>query len=152
MEKISKLFRQYKEIILYLFFGGCTTLVSIVVFWYFSCVLDLNEHPANIISWIIAVMFAFLTNRIWVFDAPTNNFKEFIKQMLSFYAGRLFTLLLEEIILLVFVTIMNLNEMVIKILAQFVVIILNYVISRLFIFGKKEADKKDCDNKKNDGE
>lgn len=147
MEKISKLFRQYKEIILYLFFGGCTTLVSIVVFWYFSCVLDLNEHPSNIISWIIAVMFAFLTNRIWVFNSPTKTIKEFIKQMLSFYAGRLFTLLLEEIILLVFVTVMNLNEMAVKILAQFVVIILNYVISRLFIFGKKDVDE----NKKNDG-
>ena len=147
MEKISKLFRQYKEIILYLFFGVCTTLVSIVVFWYFSGVVGLNEHPANIISWIIAVMFAFLTNRIWVFNSPTKTIKEFIKQMLSFYAGRLFTLLLEEIILLVFVTVMNLNEMAVKILAQFVVIILNYVISRLFIFGKKDVDE----NKKNDG-
>ena len=148
MEKISKLFKQYKEIISYLFFGGCTTLVSIVVFWYFSGVLDLNEHPANIISWIAAVMFAFLTNRIWVFNAPTKTPLEFVKQMLSFYAGRLLTLLLEEIILLVFVTVMNLNEMAIKIMAQFVVIVLNYVISRLFIFGKKDSDE----NKKNDGE
>ena len=79
-------------------------------------------------------MFAFLTNRVWVFASPTDNIKDFMKQMLSFYSGRIITLVIEEAILLVFINMLGFGSLLVKIVAQVVVILLNYVISKLFIF------------------
>ena len=82
-------------------------------------------------------MFAFLTNRIWVFHAETAKTAEFIRQMISFYGGRVITLALEEIILLVFITWLAFSSIPVKVIAQIMVIILNYVISKIYIFKKK---------------
>ena len=127
---------KYKEIILYLFFGGLTFLVSMVSFGACNLYLGMNEHAANIISWILAVTFAFITNRIWVFDAPTDGRVAFLKQMVSFFSGRVATLLVEEAIIFLFITMLHFPSMVIKCGAQFVVIVLNYVISKVFVFKK----------------
>ena len=78
----------------------------------------------------------FFTNRIWVFNAPTNGAKEFFAQLISFFGGRVVTLVIEEVILLVFITWLHFPSMVIKIIAQVVVIVLNYVISKLVVFKK----------------
>ena len=129
-------YKKNKEMLLYLFFGGLTFVVSVVTYGIFNVGIGLNELIANIISWIIAVTFAFFTNRIWVFAAPTNGAKEFIAQLISFFGGRVVTLVIEEVILLVFITWLSFPSMVIKIIAQVVVIILNYVISKLVVFKK----------------
>ncbi len=134
-------YKKYKSVLLYLFFGGLTTLISIVTFSVCIRAYDLNEHIANTISWIAAVTFAFLTNRKWVFRAPTKGAKEFFIQARDFYGGRLVTYFIEEIIILIFVTILHLNEDLVKISAQFVVLVLNYVISKLFVFRKKDASE-----------
>jgi putative flippase GtrA len=131
------LYRKYKEVLLYLFFGVLTTVVSIVTYAVFNIVFGINELIANVLSWILAVLFAFFTNRIWVFSAPTKTTMEFFKQMATFASGRLVTLAIEEIILLVFITILHFNSLVVKIVAQVVVIVLNYVISKLVVFRKK---------------
>ena len=94
--------------------------------------MGINELVANVLSWIITVLFAFLTNRVWVFQSPTNGVSEFVKQMFAFYSGRVITLIIEEVILLVFITWLGFNSMVIKV----IVILLNYVISKLVIFKK----------------
>ena len=127
---------KYKEPLLYLFFGGLTTLISIFVFWLFNSPLGLNELVANLISWLLAVLFAFLTNKTWVFQSGGQE-KGFLSLMLSFYAGRLVTLGVEELLLLVFITWLGFNSMAVKIVAQIVVIILNYVISKLLVFRNK---------------
>ena len=127
---------KYKEPLLYLFFGGLTTLISIFVFWLFNGPFGLNELVANLISWVLAVLFAFLTNKTWVFSS-TGQEKSFLALMLSFYAGRLLTLGVEELLLFVFITWLGFNSMVVKILAQIVVIVLNYVISKLLVFRDK---------------
>lgn len=132
---------KYKEMLLYLLFGGLTTIVSIGIFGVLNVKFGINEHIANVTSWIFAVMFAFFTNRIWVFAAPTKNAGDFILQMLKFYGGRLFTLVVEELILYIFITKMNINSMLIKIIAQVVIVILNYIISKVFVF-KGEKTKK----------
>lgn len=129
-------YKKNKEVLLYLFFGVLTTVVSIVVFALCNVTLGINELVSNVISWIISVAFAFLTNRIWVFAAPTKTAIEFIKQMISFYGGRVLTLLLEELIILMFVTILGLPGMIIKLVAQVIVIVGNYVISKLIVFKK----------------
>lgn len=128
-----------KEILLYLFFGGLTFLISVTTYVYFNTNFGINELVANIMSWIIAVFFAFVTNRVWVFQAAKISKASYLKQVLSFYGGRVFTLAVEELILYVFITRLNMNVIGIKIIAQAVVIILNYVISKCIIFKRRIA-------------
>ena len=130
---IKRLFQKHKELILYVFFGGLATVVSIGTFLLFDAVM--NELVANILSWVITVGFAFWTNRTWVFCSQIKG-KGIWKEMLTFYTGRLATLGLEEGILLVFVTILAWNAALVKVAAQVVVLVGNYIISKLFIFKK----------------
>lgn len=131
-------YKKYKELLLYLFFGGLSFIVSIATYALFNVGMNINELIANVLSWIITVMFAFLTNRVWVFQSTTNGVAEFVKQMLVFYSGRVITLVVEEVILLVFITWLGFNSMLIKVIAQVIVILLDYVISKLVVFRKKE--------------
>lgn len=127
-------YMKYKETLLYLFFGGLTTVVSILLFALFNVFFQINALIENIVSWIISVAFAFLTNRICFFSAPTHTISEFITQMVNFYGGRVVTLFIEEGILFVFITYLGFNTMIVKIVAQIIVIILNYIISKLWVF------------------
>jgi len=128
-------YKKHKEPLLYLFFGVLTTVVSILVFWIFTAVIPTNELIGNIISWIFAVLFAFITNRKWVFTShkKQNLFSEGIK----FYSGRILTLIIEEIIIFIFITLLHFNSLTVKITAQVIIIILNYVISKIFVFKNK---------------
>lgn len=130
------IYKRHHEMILYIFFGGLAFLVSIFTFAFFHMLLDINELIANVLSWIITVLFAFFTNRIWVFKAYTKTYRELIVQLFAFLGGRIITLIVEEGILFIFITLLNLNSMMIKISAQVIVIVLNYVISKLVIFKK----------------
>lgn len=134
---------KYKEMLLYLLFGGLTTVLSIGIFALLNVVLDINEHISNVISWIFAVMFAFFTNRIWVFSAPTKDAGDFMTQMFRFYGGRLATLGVEELIIFIFITKLHFNSMLIKIVAQVVIVILNYIISKCFVFKGKKTKETD---------
>ncbi len=125
-------YSKYKEQLLYIFFGGVTTLVSLGSFALFTGVFGWNALSANVLSWLLSVFTAFITNRTWVF--PGNKKGRFLPQMLSFYLGRTATLAAEEGILLVFVTLLAQNALVVKLCAQIVILILNYIISKLFIF------------------
>ena len=127
---------KYKAILLYLLFGGMTTIVSIGTFVLFDSVFLCHTLVANLISWFFAVLFAYITNRIWVFRSSAKGSKQVV-EIFNFYAGRLVTLCIEELILLVFVTWLNMGSTKIKILAQIVVLILNYIISKLVVFRKE---------------
>ena len=132
--RFQPLYKKNKEILLYLFFGGLAFLVSISTFWLFHVMFHMNELWANVVSWLITVLFAFFTNRIWVFAAPTDTVAEFLTQLWKFFGGRAATLVIEEGILLVFITWLKMNSMAVKVAAQVIVIVLNYVISKLVIF------------------
>ena len=134
---LEPFYRKHKEALLYLFFGGLTFLVSMAAFALFYQVLGLNELAANALSWVFAVLFAFFTNRTWVFHAPTQSTGEFLQQMSSFFGGRVATLLAEEVILLIFVTLLRLPALPVKTAAQVVVIVLNYFVSKRFVFQEK---------------
>lgn len=136
MKKIKELYIKYKEVINYLFFGGCTFLVSIISFYLFNKVLNLNEHVANVLSWILAVSFAYITNRKYVFESKTSDKKGLLKEIGSFVSARLLTLVMEEIILVVGVNLLHIDSMIVKVLAQIIVIVSNYFLSKLFIFKK----------------
>lgn len=129
-------FRKHKSVFLYVLFGGLTTFVSIGSFVLFDSVLHIPLLVANLLSWICAVTFAYITNRIWVFSSQARG-AAIVKEALSFYAGRVFTLVLEEACLVVFVTMLHFDSTLIKFLAQILVLILNYVISKVFVFRKK---------------
>lgn len=133
---MKSLFEKYREILLYLLFGGCAFVISIASYTYINVVMGMNELFANIISWILAVLFAFMTNRIWVFQSPTKGIVETFKQFVCFINGRIITLLIEEGIIFVFITLMGFNSVLIKIMGQIIVIILNYIISKFMIFKK----------------
>ena len=133
---LQPLYQKRKAVLLYVLFGGLTTVISIGTFWVGHDVLSLNEHIANILSWVLAVLFAFVTNRVWVFSAPTKTKTAFFGQLLRFYGGRLTTLGVEEILLFVFITVLKVNGLAVKVGAQVVVLILNYVVNKYFVFKK----------------
>lgn len=136
MGKIKELYFKYKEVINYLFFGGCTFLVSIISFYVFNKVFGFNEHVANVISWVLAVSFAYITNKLYVFESKTSDSKSLLKEIGSFVSARLLTLVMEEIILLIGVNCLHIDSMIVKVVAQVVVIVSNYFLSKLFIFKK----------------
>lgn len=124
---------RYKEVLLYLFFGGLTCILSIGSYSYLV-IMGMNPLYANVISWVLAVTFAYVTNKIWVFDAETHGMKELFREAVNFFAGRVFTLIVEELILLIFITLLAFNEVGVKVAAQVVVTVLNYLISKLLVF------------------
>ena len=137
MTEIKNLLIKYKEQILYLFFGGCTTVVNIVVFALCSDILHMELLVSNFMAWVLAVFFAYITNKIWVFESKTETLNELVKEIGSFVFARVVTLLIDMSIMYVGVEILFINKMIIKVLANIVVIVANYVFSKLFIFKKK---------------
>lgn len=135
-------YKKHKSVLLYLLFGGLSFFLNIGLFIVINKT-GLHELINNIICWVVCVIFQFVTNRIWVFNAKTDTFSKFVLQLLNFFAGRLFTLFMEEAILFVFIEICQLNTLLVKIVGQIVVIILNYIISKLFVF--KRQDKQISD-------
>ena len=143
MEQIKELYTKYKEVINYLIFGVLTTVVSLATkYLLLFTILDAENgvqlQIAVIISWIVACTFAYITNRIWVFESKS---KEVIKEAIKFYASRLATLGLEMLIMFIFVTALGLNTrmwvIVWTIFAQVVIVIGNYVLSKLIVFKNK---------------
>ncbi len=128
-----KIYKKYEEIINYLIFGVLTTLVSILSYAFFTRLVYLDYVISNILSWILSVTFAFFTNQKYVFKTSSSNK---IKDMFKFYLSRLTSLGIELITMYILVTLLSLNDMISKIIVQFVAIVLNYVLSKLFVFKK----------------
>ena len=131
-------YQKYKEMLLYLFFGGMTAVISIGSYSYCDVGLGFDPLIANIISWILAVTFAYVTNKVWVFSVETHGMHELFIEAFHFFTGRLFTLIVEEAILLIFISKLHFNSIVVKVVAQVVVVVLNYIISKLIVVREKE--------------
>ena len=136
LEEIKELFKQYKEIILYLIFGVLTTVVNIVVFELFTNVLNTNYLISNAIAWLISVLFAYITNRIYVFKSKAKEKKAIIKEISSFFGFRLLSGIMDMAFMFIFVSLLHLNESIMKIVVNVIVVILNYIFSKVFIFKK----------------
>ena len=134
LKPLQPFYRKYKEPLLYLFFGGLVFLLSIISFWFFVYPCSMQPLIANIITWVICVAFAYATNRTWVFEQKAYDSKGIIRDVISFTTGRLVTLALEELILWLGITVLGVNDIVVKIIAQIIVIIGNYIISKWFVF------------------
>ena len=131
-------YRRHKSVLLYLFFGGATTGVNWLFFWLFYGPCGMHELVANLLAWVLAVLFAFFTNRIWVFAAPTSGALAFLRQLFLFTLSRVTTFLLEEGAVWLFITTLRFPAMPVKILAAIAVVILNYVFSRIVGFRRKQ--------------
>lgn len=125
-------YRRHREVLLYLFFGGIAFFLNFFLFLWLDTVLSVNELLNNMICWIICVLFQYVTNRTWVFPGETKD--GIPRQLAAFLGGRVFTLVVEEIILLVFVLWLNFGAAPVKFAAQIVVIVLNYIISKYLVF------------------
>ena len=133
-----KFYHKYKEIINYLIVGVLTTVVSLVSYYIIvSTVLNPNNaielQIANIFSWICAVAFAYVTNRIFVFESKNPNK---LKELTSFVGARLLTLGMDMFIMFLMVTLLHINDKIAKLVVQVVVTIANYVFSKLLVFKK----------------
>ena len=128
------IYSKYREEILYLLFGGFTFVINIISFGMGIYFLGINELLSNIIAWILSVLFAYITNTKWVFKKEISKISDFIVQIVQFFIGRVFTLIIEEVFLVVFITIMGRNALIIKIIAQILVIIGNYIISKKWVY------------------
>lgn len=135
-EKLKTVFIKKREIIFYLFFGVMTTIINFLSLWVFNVALGVNEIGANTLAWIVAVTFAFITNKYFVFGSKSRNLLLILKEALSFYSGRFLTLILDNLFILVFVSVMNYNLFLIKCITEFIIIILNYVFGKI-IFSKR---------------
>lgn len=133
----KQLYKKYENIILYLFFGICTTLVNIGAYWVSAHLLSLNIMSSTLIAWLLAVLFAYTTNRKWVFHSKSKGCNAILIEILSFFACRLATGLVDWLCMFIFVGMLTWNDMFIKSAANILVIILNYVASKLVIFKKR---------------
>lgn len=154
MKKIKELYKKYEEVILYVVFGVLTTVVNFIAFLLFTKVLGEKVYLLNnVLAWFVAVVFAYITNKIWVFDSKSWAFKVLIKEIPSFFAARLFSLGVEEAGLWLFVEKLKFNEIsftvfsfnltgqfIAKVVLAVIVVILNYFFSKFIIFAKKKKE------------
>ena len=136
---ISELYHKYREVIMYLIFGVLTTVVALAIYYgLVYTIIDPNDafwlQVANFISWAGGVVFAYITNRKYVFQSHETNK---LKEVSSFVGARLLTLFMDMAVMFVGVTLLHGNDKVIKLISQVVVIVANYVFSKLFVFKKK---------------
>lgn len=139
---MNKFMKKYREIVMYLIFGGLTTVVSLAT--YFVCtafVLD-AEHAvqlqiANMISWLVSVTFAYLTNKKYVFQSHNTMSKEAGK----FYLSRLSTLVIDMALMYLLVTMLDIDDAMAKIAVQIIVIVINYLLGKFLVFKEEKTNE-----------
>lgn len=156
---IRDLYLNYEDKWLYLFFGGLTTVVSFVAAGFAKWVLekwggfgtDAVSDISTVFSWVCAVTFAYLTNRVWVFDSTVKGAKSLIVEGGKFYGGRVFTLAVEWVVMRLGFAWLGLNYWAVKVFANVLVLILNYVISKVFVFRNKKGEPETAPTEEADG-
>lgn len=154
---IKDLFVKYKELISYVFFGALATIVSLASFKLFDWILGESLYlVSNVISWLITVIFAYFTNKLWVFESKSWRAGVVVKELIGFFGARIFSLAVEEAGLWLLIDVCHMDNLgfdilsfhingnlIAKLIMQIVVVILNYVFSKLVIFKHKKDDKID---------
>ncbi len=138
--KVWELFLKYKEMVLYLVFGGLTTLVNIVTYALFAYVFNMGTVASTALAWIVSVIFAYITNKIFVFESKTDSLAMAVTECVSFFGCRLATGLLDVLIMFVSVNILHFNDMVMKILSNILVIILIIFLANYLFLEKTRVD------------
>lgn len=140
LKTIQGLYYEYKEIIHYLVFGGLATIVNFVSYYLFARLLGIDEVISSGLSWFASVLFAYITNKLFVFESKTNTVKEFLKEMITFFLARVLSGILCDVgTFALMVKVFHINDIFSKIVTQIMVVIVNYVFSKFFIF-KNQKD------------
>ncbi|MEF9991952.1 MAG: GtrA family protein [Romboutsia sp.] len=129
-------YSKYKETFLYLVFGVLSTGVNIGTYILVTRLTNLEFMIANIIAWVVAVLFAYLTNKLFVFKSKKLELEFLVKEFTSFISCRIFSLFIEMIIMYVMIDMLLINDIVVKVTTNIVVIVINYLLSKLIIFKK----------------
>lgn len=143
MKILKALFYKHKEGILYLFFGGVTTVVNWGSYGILTKYLSFNYNVSNVIAWVLAVAVAFITNKIWVFESKTENALSTLRELASFVGSRIATGIFEVVSLPIAVklgvnqSILGVDNFLAKIIISIVVVIINYFLSKFIIFKSK---------------
>lgn len=138
------IFFAHKELFLYLIFGGLTTVVNWIAYYGLMAVVSWHYQIINAIAWAIAVAFAYITNRLLVFSERAHGAKMILLELGAFVAARIFSLGAEAAVLWLMIDVLTISELIAKIPAAVLVVVLNYIFSKLFIFrerGEKKAEK-----------
>ncbi len=142
MEPILRLYHKYREMFLYLVTGVLTTIINYGVYLACSSLLPVSPSRtvlSTLIAWAISVLFAYLTNRIWVFRSQAKGFGPLLREFMAFLSARVLSGILDMGIMYVLVDLMGFNDKVIKLASNVLVVVLNYIFSKLFIFKKTKA-------------
>lgn len=137
MSKSVNPLKKHKEFLLYAFFGILTTLVNIVSYYLLYNMLFIKNVPAVIISWALSVAFAFFTNKLFVFESRSFKLSIVLRESVTFFSARLFTGILDVIIMYIAVDLLLLDSLFWKIVSNVIVVILNYILSKIWIFKKQ---------------
>ncbi len=134
---ITELWNKYKSLIMYVVFGALTTVVNMGAYYVSYNLLHIPNVPSAAIAWILAVAFAFVTNKLWVFDSPSFDAQTLKHEIPTFFGARIATGVLDVVIMYLAVDVAHMNPTVWKLISNVLVIIINYVASKLIIFRKK---------------
>lgn len=137
METLKTLYQRYREVINYLFFGVLTTVVNYVTYLVMSPFFVLTTVP-TVVAWVLSVLFAYLTNRKYVFCSHSTG-RDALKEAGGFVTARVMSGVLDVAIMWVFADCIGFNDLVIKLLSNVVVVVFNYVASKLVVFSKKKS-------------
>lgn len=140
-QRIKELFFKYKEVISYLFFGVLTTAVDFLSYLLFTRILSMGDELSNIIAQVVAIIFAFVTNKLFVFEDKTDSKEKLFGQFLKFVSLRTATLILNAALFRLLAVALGIHDIIAKALVSVLVIILNYVFSKLIVFKSKEKKK-----------
>lgn len=136
-EKIKALFIKYRELIVYVFFGGLTTLVSWGSYFLLTKLFSVDYQISQWISWAAAVAFAFIVNKLFVFNDRDMTGRGLFRQIWQFVSMRIASGVLEWLLLLLMVELLHIGDGISKIIVSIVTVIINYVASKLIIFRRK---------------
>ncbi len=139
MNQWKGLWDKYREIILYVVFGGLTTLVSFFSYWCFVDLFHIPYMASTALSWIVSVTFAYCTNRRWVFESRAHGLRAVGLEAARFFACRLFSGFLEMGLMFAGVDLLHINDKVVKLAANVIVILTNYILSKWLVFRKKRG-------------
>jgi putative flippase GtrA len=137
---IKDLWKKYKSLIMYAVFGGLTTVVNMASYYLTYNILHIPNVPSTVIAWVLAVAFAFVTNKLWVFDSPSFDAQTLKHEIPTFFGARLATGVLDVVIMYLAVDVAHMNPTLWKLISNVLVIIINYAASKLIIF-KKNPNK-----------
>ena len=134
---ISNLWKKYKEIFFYGIFGVGATVINIASYQVFAKICGIPYLVANVLAWILAFIFAFITNKLFVFESKSWGRSVAMKEFLGFLSARLATGILDTALMWVFVSVIRIDDTLSKVIINLLVIVINYIASKFFIFKRE---------------